>query len=121
MVEALDQSCTRESLRYELRRRLSAQFLRGHAIGIGHIDDALPLPGGQRVRDIEVRLETNCPKDDVRFDCLRQILGNDRGPNRAASTAKLSGSRVVATDTAMPLRANALARALPMLPKPIVA
>jgi hypothetical protein len=29
--------------------------------------------------------------------------------------------RVVATDTAMPLRANALANAWPILPKPIIA
>ena len=38
-----------------------------------------------------------------------------------AADAKLSGSRVVATDTSMPLRANALARAWPTPPKPIIA
>jgi hypothetical protein len=43
------------------------------------------------------------------------------GPIAAASAAKLSGSRVVATDTSMPLRANALAKALPILPKPMIA
>jgi hypothetical protein len=39
----------------------------------------------------------------------------------AASGAKRAGSRVVATDTSMPLRANALPRAWPILPKPIIA
>ena len=59
MVEALDQSSTREGLRDELGRRLSSQFLGGHPVGIGHIDDGLSLPGGQRLRDIRVRLETD--------------------------------------------------------------
>src|SRR3954447_4110548 len=49
------------------------------------------------------------------------VLGMISGPIAAASDAKLSGSRVVATDTSMPLRANALARARPMSPKPIIA
>jgi hypothetical protein len=37
------------------------------------------------------------------------FLGMISGPIAAAADAKLSGSRVVATDTWMPLRANALA------------
>jgi len=43
------------------------------------------------------------------------------GPIVAASDAKLFGSRVAATDTSMPLRANALASAWPILPKPMIA
>src|ERR1700684_2598488 len=66
MVEALDQSCASEGLRDELGRRLSSQFLRGHSVGIGHIDDGLPLPVRQRLRDILVRLKTDGQKDDVR-------------------------------------------------------
>jgi hypothetical protein len=31
---------------------LSSQFLGGHAVGIGHIDDRLSLPGRRRLRDI---------------------------------------------------------------------
>src|ERR1700686_4886103 len=49
------------------------------------------------------------------------FLGMIVGPIAAAADAKLFGSRVVATDTSMPLRANALARAWPILPKPIIA
>ncbi|MNI95836.1 hypothetical protein D3C73_1541750 [compost metagenome] len=49
------------------------------------------------------------------------FLGMTWGPIAAAADAKLCGSRVVATDTSMPLRANALARAWPILPKPIIA
>src|SRR3984957_8006585 len=45
MIEALGQSCASEGLRDELGGRLSPQFLRGHAVGIGHIDDGLSLPG----------------------------------------------------------------------------
>src|SRR3984893_9895468 len=71
MVEALDQSSAGEGLGDELGRRLSSQFLRWHAVGIGHIDDRLPLPGRQRLRDIGVRLETDSQKDDVRLDGLR--------------------------------------------------
>src|ERR1700727_843721 len=48
------------------------------------------------------------------------FLGMILGPIAAAADAKLCGSRVVATDTSMPLRANALARAWPILPKPII-
>src|SRR5690606_26866561 len=48
------------------------------------------------------------------------VLGMIVGPIAAAADAKLSGARVVATDTSMPLRANALARAFPILPKPII-
>src|ERR1700684_1179996 len=49
------------------------------------------------------------------------VVGMIVGPIAAASDVKLPGSRVVATDTSMPLRANALARAWPILPKPIIA
>src|SRR5207244_13542306 len=55
MVEAFDKSCAGQGLRDELGRRLSAQFFRGHAVGIGHVDDRLPLPGGECLRDIRVR------------------------------------------------------------------
>src|SRR6202140_355585 len=82
VVEALDQSCASKGLRDELGRRLSSRFLRGHAVGIGHIDDRLSLPGGQRLRDIRVRLETDGQKDDVRLDCFRQCFGNDRASDR---------------------------------------
>src|SRR6202030_682128 len=66
MVEAPNQSCTSEGLRDDFGRRLSSQFLRGHAVGIGHIDDRLPLPGVQRLRDIRVGFEADRQKDDVR-------------------------------------------------------
>ena len=66
MIEALNQPSAREGLRDKLGRRLSSQFLRGHAVGIGHIDDDLPLPDGQRLRDIRMRFETDSQKDDVR-------------------------------------------------------
>src|ERR1700682_4019934 len=79
MVEALNQSSTSEGLRDDLGRRLSPQFLRGHAVGIGHIDDGLALPGRQRLRDIRVRLEMDSQKDDVRLDRFREFFGNDRG------------------------------------------
>jgi hypothetical protein len=59
MIEARNQSTASEGLRDGLGRRLSPQFLRGHAVGIGHVDDRLPLPGGERLRDIRVRLETD--------------------------------------------------------------
>jgi hypothetical protein len=49
------------------------------------------------------------------------VLAMIVGPIAAASDAKLAGSRVAATDISMPLRANALARAWPILPKPIIA
>jgi hypothetical protein len=79
MVEALDQSGTREGLRDDLGRWLSSQFLRGHAVSIGHIDDGLSLPARQGLRDISVRFETDRQKDDVRLDRLRQCCGNDLG------------------------------------------
>ena len=59
MIEALDQPCASKGLRDKRGRRLSAQFFRRHAIGIGRIDDGLVVPGGQRLRDIRVRLETD--------------------------------------------------------------
>src|ERR1035438_1705688 len=88
MVEALNQSSTSEGLRDDLGRRLSPQFLRGHAVGIGHIDDGLSLPGRQRLRDILVRLETDSQKDDVRLDGFRQFFGNDLGSDRGRSGCK---------------------------------
>src|SRR5664279_2934978 len=88
MVEALDQSCASKCLRDELGRRLSSQFLRGHAVGIGHIDDRLPLPGGERLRDIRMRLETDRQKDVVRLDGLRQCFGNDFGSGRGRGGCK---------------------------------
>src|SRR5450755_3679268 len=88
MVEALNQSSTSEGLRDDLGRRLSPQFLRGHAVGIGHIDDGLSLPGRQRLRDILVRLETDSQKDDVRLDRFRQLFGNDRGSDRGCGGCK---------------------------------
>src|ERR1039458_4912550 len=88
MVEALNQSCTSEGLRDDLGRRLTSQFLRGHAVGIGHIDDGLALPSGQRLRDIPVRLETDGQKDDVRLDGFRQFFGNDLGSDRGRSGCK---------------------------------
>src|SRR6202140_2941002 len=112
MVEAPNQSCTSEGLRDDLGRRLSSQFLRGHAVGIGHIDDDLSLPGRQRPRDIPTMSA---------LTASASFLGTIVGPIEAAADAKLSGSRVVATDTSMPLRPNALARAWPILPKPIIA
>src|SRR5580704_12506521 len=83
MVEALNQASASKGLRDGLGRRLPSQFLRGHAVGIGHIDDGLPLPGGQRLRDIRVRLETDRQKDDVRLDRFRQLFGNDLGSDRS--------------------------------------
>jgi hypothetical protein len=67
---------------------LSSQFLNGHAVGIGHINDGLSFPGRQRLRDILVRLETYCQEDNVRFDRFRQFLGNNRGPDSGRSKRK---------------------------------
>src|ERR1700722_7731679 len=91
MVEALDQSCASESLCDDLRRRLSPQFLRGHAVGIGHIDDGLSLPVRQRLRDIRVRLETDSQEDNVRLDRFRQCFGNDLGSDLGRSGCKALG------------------------------
>src|SRR5450631_1984539 len=88
MVEALNQSSTSAGLRDDLGRRLSSQFLRGHAVGIGLIDDGLSLPGRRRLRDIPVRLETDSQKDDIRLDRFRQFLGNDLGSVRGRSGCK---------------------------------
>src|ERR1700675_4295776 len=88
MVEALDQSCASKSLCDDLGRRLSPQFLRGHTVGIGHIDDGLSLPSGQRLRNIRVRLETDSQKNDVRLDRFREFFGNDRGSDRGRSGCK---------------------------------
>src|ERR1700681_907915 len=88
MVEALNQSSTSEGLRDGLGRRLSPQFLRGHAVGIGHIDDGLSLPGRQRLRDIPVRLETDSQKDDIRLEGFRQFFGDNRRSDRGRSGCK---------------------------------
>src|SRR3546814_15417465 len=64
------------------RSRLSAQFFIGHAVCVGHIDDDLPLPAGQRLRDIRVRLEPDSQEDDVRLDGFRERLGSDPGSDR---------------------------------------
>src|SRR5450830_1511894 len=88
MVEALNQFSTSESLRDDLARRLSSQFLRGHAVGIGHIDDGLSLPGRQRLRDIPVRLETDSQKDDVRLDGFGQLFRDNRRSDRGRSRCK---------------------------------
>jgi hypothetical protein len=85
MIEALNQSAASEGLRDGLGRRLSPQFLRGHPVGIGHIDDGLALPVRQRLRDLPVRLETDSEKDNVCLDRFRQFLGNDRGSDRGRS------------------------------------
>ena len=118
VVETLDKACACEGLRDDLGGRLFSQLLDGHAVGVGHIDDGLSLPGGQRLRDIRVRLETDSQKDESALTASASVLGMTLGPIAAASAAKLVGSRVVATDTSMPLRANALAMAWPILPKP---
>src|SRR5690606_8089191 len=49
------------------------------------------------------------------------VTGTTPGPTAAASAAKSRGSRVVATETSMPLRANAAASAWPIWPKPMMA
>jgi len=82
VVEALDQSSPSESLRDDPGRRLSSELLRGHAVGVGHIDDRLSLPARQRLRDLLVRIETDSQEENVRLDCFRQCFGNDRGADR---------------------------------------
>src|ERR1700722_3403048 len=54
MVEALNQFSASEGLRDEPGRRLSSQFLKRHAVGIGHVDDGLPLPVWECLCDIRV-------------------------------------------------------------------
>src|ERR1700693_143873 len=88
MIEALNQSTASEGLRDGLGRRLPPQFLRGHTVGIGHIDDGLSLPVRQRLRDSRVRLETDSQKDDVRLDRFREFFWNDRGADRGRSGCK---------------------------------
>jgi len=67
-------------------------------------------------------LEADSQKDDVGLDRFRERSGeNFLGPVAAASAAKPSGARGVATVPSMLLRANALARARPVLPKPMIA
>src|SRR5450432_2480419 len=88
MVEALNQSSTSEGLGDDLGRRLSSQFLRGHAVGIGHIDDGLSLPARQRLRDILMRLETGSQNAEVRLDSCRQGFGNGLGSDRGRSGCK---------------------------------
>jgi len=55
---------------------------RGHAVGIGHVDDRLSLPARQRLRDFLVRLETDGQEENVGLDGFRQCLGNDHGADR---------------------------------------
>jgi hypothetical protein len=82
MVEALDHPCASEGLRDDPCGRLSAQFLIGHAVGIGHVDDDLPLPGGERLRGIRVRLEPDSQDDDVCLDGFRKRFGSNPGSDR---------------------------------------
>jgi hypothetical protein len=66
----------------------------------------------------------NRQKDDVRLDAFRQFFGNDLRSDRGRSGCKafrVARGCNVATDTSMPLRANALARAWPIFPKPMIA
>jgi len=60
-----------------------------------------------RPRDIQVRLKRTAKKMTSALTASASVAGMISGPIAAASDAKLSGSRVVATDTSMPLRANA--------------
>jgi len=62
--EALDQSLRQaKACATNLEEGLSSQFFRGHAVGIGHIDDRLPPARWESgLRDIRVRLETDSQK-----------------------------------------------------------
>src|SRR5450755_3913627 len=107
MVEALNQSSTSEGLRDDLGRRLSSKFLRGHAVGIGHIDNRLSLPGRQRLRDIPVGLDTDSQEDDVRLDRFRECRGNDLGSDRGRIRGKalrVAGGRNRYLDAALKTR-----------------
>jgi hypothetical protein len=120
VIEPFDELGPGEGLRDDGGGRKTVQLLRDRK-QVRRVDDGLAFPARQSLRNIRVRLVTDSQKDDIRLDRFRQFFGNDRGSIAAASDAKLSGSRVLATDTSMPLRANALARAWPILPKPIIA
>src|SRR3546814_10073976 len=82
MVEALDQPAAGEGLANHLGGRLSAQLLIRNAVGVGHIDDDLPLPAGQHLRDIRMRLEPDSQEDDVRLGGFRERFGSDPGSYR---------------------------------------
>src|ERR1700691_1667415 len=120
MVEALNQSTASEGLRDGLGRRLSPQFLGGRAVGIGHIDDHLPLPGGQRLRDIRMRLETDSQKDDVRLDRFRQLFGNDRGSDRGRGGCKAFQVARGCNGNFDALAGKSLGKAWPILPNPTI-
>jgi hypothetical protein len=102
MVEALDQSGTGEGLRDDLGEGCPPSS-RGHAVGIGHVDDGLALPVGERLRDIGCDSKRTARKTMSASTASASVVGMIPGPIAAASDAKLSGSRVVATDTSMPL------------------
>src|SRR5690606_35045719 len=82
VVEPLDQFAAGEGLSDDLGGRLPAQFLVGHAVRVGHVDDDLPLPTRQRLRDIRVRPEPDSQEDDVRLDGFRERFGSDPGSDR---------------------------------------
>src|SRR3546814_7190366 len=86
MVETLDQSCTSEGLLNDLGRRLSAQFVKGYAVGIGDVNNGLSFPALQRLRDILVHSVTYGQKDDIGLDGFRQFLGDDLGSEDRKST-----------------------------------
>src|SRR3546814_9770133 len=88
MVEALDQPAAGEGLANHLGGRLSAQLLIRNAVGVGHIDDDLPLPAGQHLRDIRMRLEPDSQEDDVRLGGFRERFGSDPGSYRGRGGCK---------------------------------
>ena len=111
MIEALDQPAASKGLRDGLGRSLSAQFLRGHAVGIGHIDDGLPLPVGSAFATSWYARKPTARKTTSALTASASFSGMILGPIAAAADAKLSGSRVVATDTSMPLTGKCLGQA----------
>lgn len=80
MVEALDYPAACERVCDDLCGCLVSQLLERDAIGVGNVDDDLPLPVGQRFRDIGVGLETDGQKDDIRLDRVCKGSWPDRGP-----------------------------------------
>ena len=122
MVEALDQSGASEGLRDDPGRRLSSHLFRGHAVGIGDVDDGLPR-AKRAAPSRPPGCDSKCTARKMMSALTASVsfLGMIVEPITAAAGAKLCGSRVVATDTSMLLRANALAKAWPILPKPTIA